>query len=438
MKFKMVSLGCPKNLVDSEYLANRLTEQGYALSDEADVVVVNTCAFIADAARESIETIIQEGKAEAESGTGKSKRLIVTGCLVERYGVDLPGLLPEVDLFVGRGRYGEFEKLIERKGCFVGKDPFAETYPRRVLTQLPSTYLKIQEGCRNRCSYCTIPSIRGPLVSRSIDEVRAEFEALLEHGFREFTIIGQDITSFGKDRKEEDEGDIKALLRRLLATKGDYFLRLLYMHPKGLDEELIELIAGEQRILNYFDLPIQHSEDRILNLMGRGYTRRELESLITKIRNRIPDAILRTTVIVGFPGETEEDFTRLCDFLKERRFDNLGAFIYSKEEGTAASSLKGQLRKGVKKTRFQKVMEIQKEISKEKLKRLKGERAKVIVESEEGARKVGRILQQAPDVDGLAFIQGDCSVGEIREGVIVETLDYDVIIRLGGSNGSDT
>ncbi len=438
MKFKMVSLGCPKNLVDSEYLANRLIDKGYALSDEADVVVVNTCAFIADAARESIETIIQEGKAGAESGTGKSKRLIVTGCLVERYGADLPGLLPEVDLFVGRGRYGEFEELIERKGCFVGKDQFAETYPRRVLTQLPSTYLKIQEGCRNRCTYCTIPTIRGSLVSRSIDEVCAEFEALLERGFKEFTIIGQDITSFGKDRNGEDQGDIKALLRRLVATKGDYFLRLLYMHPKGLDEELIELIAGEQRILNYFDLPIQHSEDRILSMMGRGYTGRELESLITKIRNRIPDAILRTTVIVGFPGETEEEFTRLCDFLKEWRFDNLGAFIYSKEEGTAASRLKGHLRKGVKKARFQKVMEIQKEISKEKLKRLKGERAKVIVESEEGARKVGRILQQAPDVDGLAFVRGDCKVGEIREGVIVETLDYDVIIRLGGSDGTDT
>ena len=434
MKFKMVSLGCPKNLVDSEYLANRLAETGYVLADDAELVVVNTCAFIADAAKESIETIIQEGKVEG----GDKKRLVVTGCLVERYGAQLPELLPEVDLFVGRGRYGEFEKLVGSKGFFAGENSFTETFPRRVLTQPPSTYLKIQEGCRNRCSYCTIPAIRGPLASRRIDEVRAEFEALLARGFKEFTIIGQDITSFGKDRNGGDNADIKGLLRSLLQVEGDYFLRLLYMHPKGLDEELIELIAGEERIVNYFDLPIQHSEDRILGLMRRGYTKRELESLITKIRDRIPDAVLRTTVIVGFPGETEEEFARLCDFLTAWRFDNLGAFIYSKEEGTPAARLKGHLRKGVKKARFQKVMELQKEISKEKLKRLKGERATVIVESEEGTRKVGRIMQQAPDVDGLAFIQGDCSVGQIRDGVIVETLDYDVIIRLGGSDGTDT
>ena len=438
MKFRMVSLGCPKNLVDSEYLANRLAEAGYVLSDEADLVVVNTCAFIADAAKESIETIIQEGKA----GAGDKKRLVVTGCLVERYGAKLPELLPEVDLFVGRGHYGEFEHLVNSKGFFVGENLFTETFPRRVLTQPPSTYLKIQEGCRNRCSYCTIPSIRGPLASRRIDKVRAEFEALLARGFKEFTIIGQDITSFGKDRDGESNGDsennITGLLRSLLRVEGDYFLRLLYMHPKGLDEELIDLIAREERIINYFDLPIQHSEDRILGLMKRGYTKRELESLIRRIRDRIPDAVLRTTVIVGFPGETEEEFGHLCDFLAAWQFDNLGAFIYSKEEGTAAARLKGHLRKGVKKARFQKVMELQKEISKEKLKSLKGERAKVVVESEEGTGRTGRILRQAPDVDGLAFIQGDCKVGEIRDGVIVETLDYDVIIRLGGSDGTDT
>ena len=434
MKFRMVSLGCPKNLVDSEYLTNRLTGSGHVLSDEAELVVVNTCAFITDAAKESIETIIQEGKAQNDS----AKRLVVTGCLVERYGAKLRDLLPEVDLFVGRGRYREFEELIRDRGFFAGEDGFSETFPRRVLTQPPSTYLKIQEGCRNRCSYCTIPNIRGPLVSRTIDAARAEFEVLLQEGFREFTIIGQDITSFGQERKGGMHEDIKGLLRSLLKLEGDYFLRLLYMHPKGVDEELIELIAGEERIVSYFDLPIQHSEDRILGSMRRGYTKRELELLINRIRNRIPDATLRTTVIVGFPGETEEEFGQLCDFLREWRFDNLGAFIYSKEEGTPAARLKGQLRKGIKKARFEKVMDLQKEISREKLKRLRGERAKVIVESAEGESMVGRLLQQAPDVDGLAFIRGDCRVGQIRDGVIVETLDYDVIIRLGGSDGADT
>jgi len=434
MKFKMVSLGCPKNLVDSEYLAHVLAEKGYELSDDGELVIVNTCAFIEDAAKESIETIIQAASAEE----GAKRRLVVTGCLVERYGKELPELLPEVDLFVGRGCYGEFERLIEGKGCFTSEKLFCETYPRRVLTQPPSTYLKIQEGCRNRCTYCTIPGIRGPLVSRGSHEVRAEFEALLSRGFKEFTIVGQDTTSFGKERDGDTGDDIKGLLRKLLAVKGDYLLRLLYMHPRGLDEELIDLIASEERVIKYFDFPIQHSEDRVLSLMGRGYTKQDLESLVTKIRGRVPDAVLRTTVIVGFPGETEEEFARLCDFLGTWRFDNLGAFIYSKEEGTPAARLKGHLRKGVKRARFQKVMELQKEISKERLKRLKGTRAKVIVESQEGERKIGRIVQQAPDVDGLAFIQGECRVGEIREGIIAETLDYDVIIRLGGSNGTDT
>jgi ribosomal protein S12 methylthiotransferase len=430
MKFRMVSLGCPKNLVDSEYLAHKLAEAGHVLSDEADLVIVNTCAFIADAAKESIETIVQEGKGR-EAGT---RKLVVTGCLVERYGDRLPELLPEVDLYVGRSRYREFDKLVEERGFFTGANGFMETFPRRVLTQPPSTYLKIQEGCANRCSYCTIPSIRGPLSSRAINDVREELVWLVDHGFKEFTIIGQDITSFGKDRGYT----LKQLLTSLLEVKGDYFLRLLYMHPRGLEEELIDLIAEEDRIVPYFDLPIQHSEDRILGLMKRGYTKSDLEDLITRIRNRLPDAVLRTTVIVGFPGETDEEFSRLCAFLSTWQFDNLGAFMYSKEEGTDAARLRGHLRKGIKKERFQRVMELQKEISRDRLKRLKGRPTKVIVEAEEGTRKVGRILLQAPDVDGLAFIQGDCKVGEIREGVVAETLDYDVIVRLGGIDGTNT
>jgi ribosomal protein S12 methylthiotransferase len=430
MKFRMVSLGCPKNLVDSEYLAHKLAEAGHVLSDEADLVIVNTCAFIADAAKESIETIVQEGKGR-EAGT---RKLVVTGCLVERYGDRLPELLPEVDLYVGRSRYREFDKLVEERGFFTGANGFMETFPRRVLTQPPSTYLKIQEGCANRCSYCTIPSIRGPLSSRAINDVREELVWLVDHGFKEFTIIGQDITSFGKDRGYT----LKQLLTSLLEVKGDSFLRLLYLHPRGLEEELIDLIAEEDRIVPYFDLPIQHSEDRILGLMKRGYTKSDLEDLITRIRNRLPDAVLRTTVIVGFPGETDEEFSRLCAFLSTWQFDNLGAFMYSKEEGTDAARLKGHLRKGIKKERFQRVMELQKEISRDRLKRLKGRPTKVIVEAEEGTRKVGRILLQAPDVDGLAFIQGDCKVGEIREGVVAETLDYDVIVRLGGIDGTNT
>lgn len=430
MKYKLISLGCPKNLVDSECLAQRLDAAGHVLAEEADLVIVNTCAFIADAAKESIDVILQEAGQRSES----PRKLVVAGCLVERYGEKLPELLPEVDLFVGRSTYHRIDSVVLETGLFAEKDLSDTAFPRRVFTQPPSTYLKIQEGCDNRCSYCTIPSIRGPLRSRSPEEIADEFRSLLDSGFKEFTIIGQDITSYGRDRGS----DLKALLSRLLEVPGDYLVRLLYLHPRGVDDALIDLVAGDPRVINYFDLPVQHSEDRILTLMKRGYTKADLDRLFEKIRIKIPEAVLRTTVIVGFPGETEEEFSALAQAVGRWQFDNLGAFVYSREEGTPAARLKGHVRKSVKRERLQRIMETQKEISRARLKRLIGQRSKVIVEAQEGDRMVGRIPLQAPDVDGLAFIRGTCAVGEIREGLIVDTLDYDVIVRLGGENGTDT
>jgi ribosomal protein S12 methylthiotransferase len=353
---------------------------------------------------------------------------------VERYGKKLPELLPEVDVFVGRSSYNRIDSVVLETGLFAEKDLSDAAFPRRVFTQPPSTYLKIQEGCDNRCSYCTIPSIRGPLRSRSPEEIAGEFQSLLDNGFREFTIIGQDITSWGRDRG----ADLKGLLSRLLEAPGDYFIRLLYLHPRGVDDALIELVANDPRVINYFDLPIQHSEDRILNLMKRGYTKEDLDRLFERIRTRIPDAVLRTTVIVGFPGETEEEFGALAEAVKRWRFDNLGAFAYSREEGTPAARLKGHIKKSVKRDRLQRIMEMQNTISRARLKRLIGQRTKVIVEGREGDRMVGRIPLQAPDVDGLAFIRGACAVGEIKEGLVVDSLDYDVIVQVGGENGTDT
>ena len=430
MKYKVISLGCPKNLVDSEYLAHRLDAAGHVLAEEADLVIVNTCAFITDAAKESIDVILQEAGQRSDS----PRKLVVTGCLVERYGKKLPELLPEVDLFVGRSSYNRIDSVVDETGLFAEKDSSDAAFPRRVFTQPPSTYLKIQEGCDNRCSYCTIPSIRGSLRSRAVEEIADEFRSLLENGFKEFTIIGQDITSYGRDRGT----DLKQLLRRLLDVPGDYLVRLLYLHPRGVDDALIELVANDPRIINYFDLPVQHSEDRILTLMKRGYTKADLDRLFEKIRARMPDAALRTTVIVGFPGETEEEFSALVESVRRWQFDNLGAFVYSREEGTHAARLKGHVRKSIKRERLQRIMEMQNTISRARLKRLIGQPTKVIVEGQEGDRMVGRIPLQAPDVDGLAFIRGTCTVGEIREGMIVDTLDYDVIVQLGGENGTDT
>lgn len=427
MRYRMVSLGCPKNLVDSEQMAGRLDRAGHVLADDADVVIVNTCAFIADACSESIETILDEAKKAAAEG----RRLIVAGCLVERYGEELVKLLPEVDAFVGRGAYGSIEELLGEKGYHPRRLPKGSSCAeglRRVLTPIPTAYLRIQEGCNNRCTYCTIPSIRGPLTSRAVEDLREEFDGLLAQGYREFNVIGQDITSFGRDTGS----DLKVLLRALLQAKGDFFIRLLYLHPKSIDDELLDLIAGESRIIDYLDIPIQHSEDRILRSMNRGYTRKDLEILFEKIGKNLADAVLRTTVMVGYPGETEEEFDALCRFVSEHEFDNLGAFAYSREKGTPAARIKGHLSKGVKRRRYERMMEQQIEISRRRLKRFVGRKMKVIVEAREGSTMTGRTLLQAPDVDGMAFIRGECAIGEIREGVVAQVLDYDVIIELGG------
>ncbi|OPY66001.1 MAG: Ribosomal protein S12 methylthiotransferase RimO [Syntrophorhabdus sp. PtaU1.Bin050] len=422
MNFKIISLGCPKNLVESEYIAHRLEQAGHTLSETCDTVIINTCAFIADAARESIETILQE----AADKDGKGKRIVVTGCLVERYREKLPELLPEVDLFTGRGFYPEIGRLISETGFFLNETGFKDTYPRKVLTSPPSAYLKIQEGCNNRCTYCTVPDIRGPLRSRPLEDIAEEFRYLLGQGFKEINVIGQDITSFGRD----SGSGLKALLRLLLNVQGDYFLRLLYLHPRGIDDELIDIIGHENHIVPYLDIPIQHSEDHILRLMGRGYTRDDLESLLGRIRGSVPDITLRTTVIVGFPGESDEEFSGLCDFIKTWEFDMLGAFTYSREEGTPASKLKGHMRKPVKQARYNAIMAIQKDVSKRRLKRLEGRTVRVIVEGQERPYMVGRLLTQAPDIDGIAFVKGACAIGEIRKGKIVKTLDYDVIVEV--------
>lgn len=421
-RFSLISLGCPKNLVDSEYIAERLQSSGLEMADDGEYIIVNTCAFIADAAKESIETILRL----ADERIKKGKKMIVTGCLVERYGEKLLNLLPEVDLFVGRSYYPVFDKLLDKKGIFIGKDPFNHTFPRRVLTKPPVAYLKIQEGCENMCTYCTIPKIRGNLVCRRPEEIVTELNWLVSSGFKEINIIGQDITAYGKGLGI----DLRELLLRLLKVPGEYYLRLLYLHPKGITEDLIDLIAKEERIVKYIDIPIQHSEDRILSLMGRGYTKEYLASLLERIRTKIPDVTLRTTVMVGFPSERNEEFEALLGFIKEWEFDMLGAFMYSREEGTEAAQMKEQLTKKVKSERFNKIMEVQRTISNKRLSRLLGKKTKVIVEEDGRPYMIGRIINQAPDVDGVAFVKGKAKEGELRECKVIRALDYDVLVEV--------
>ncbi|HVN96678.1 MAG TPA: 30S ribosomal protein S12 methylthiotransferase RimO [Syntrophorhabdaceae bacterium] len=420
MNYKVISLGCPKNLVESEYLVGLLSNAGHVISDQdPDAVIVNTCAFIGDSVKESIETILTEA-------SYAHQRVIVTGCLVERYGERLKELLPEVSLFLGRNSYPEAHRLIEKEGVYAKEGMFAETFPRKMLTSPPLAYLKIQEGCDNRCTYCTIPSIRGGLRSKSIADVKREFEWLLSAGFREINIIGQDITAYGRDAAST----LTQLLSALLTIKGDYYLRLMYLHPKGCNEDLIRFIKDEPKIIPYLDIPIQHSEDKILTAMGRKHLRNDLERLLEGIRRAMPDVTLRTSLIVGFPGETEEDFQNLCAFIRKWEFDMLGVFMYSKEEGTPAYKMRPQVKKTLKRERFRHVMEIQKEISKRRLSRFLGRQVKVVVEEKEGGSTIGRMLTQAPDIDGIAFIKGECAIGQIRQGKVVKTLDYDVIVEI--------
>ncbi|MEN6617647.1 MAG: 30S ribosomal protein S12 methylthiotransferase RimO [Syntrophorhabdus sp.] len=420
MKFKVISLGCPKNLVESEYLSALLRDAGHELDENGEAILINTCAFISEAARESIETILEAKKDAA-------KKVIVTGCLVERYREKLVDLLPEADIFIGRGYYREIAAIIGKRGFYHRDGIFSETFPRTVLTSRPTAYLKIQEGCNNRCHYCTIPAIRGSLASRKEKDILDEFRWLREQGFSEINLIGQDITSYGTDSGPRA---LPALVRSILEIPGDYHLRLLYMHPNGITEDLIRLMKSDERIIPYLDVPIQHSEDRILSLMGRGHTRSYLEKTLGMMREILPEAMLRTSIIVGFPTETDDEFDALLSFLNTYQFDMLGAFMYAREEGTIACKLKGQIRQKIKRERYARLMDQQKEISRVRLSRLLGTSVQVIVEDAGSDPKVGRMLTQAPDIDGLAFIKGECRTGDIRAAKIVKTLDYDVVVEV--------
>jgi len=432
----LVSLGCPKNLVDAEVMLGHLPAERFSITTDertADIIVVNTCAFIRDAQEESVETILEVADYKKN---GHCKLLIVSGCLPQRYQQELRDELPEVDFFMGTA---DAPRLVELIDSHLRGEPSHEiglpdylydhTTPRVTSSPFYSAYVKIAEGCANHCSYCVIPSIRGTLRSRAIESVVAEVQRLVKNGVKEINLIAQDVTAFGAERDGGPE--LPALLRELVKIDGLVWLRLLYAYPDGISDELLDLIAAEEKICNYLDLPIQHIDDQILAAMNRRVDEADIRSLLQRIRSRIPDMTLRTSLIVGFPGESDAQFRKLCAFVEEGHFERLGVFRYSREEGTPAAQLDQQVPERIKQARVKRLMKAQARVSFKKNLALKGRIEPTLVEgySEETDLLLrGRSVRQAPDVDGVVYItSGQAQIGDIVNLKITDSSEHDLI-----------
>ncbi len=438
-KFKvaLVSLGCPKNLVDAEVMLGHLPADRYEIvtdESQADIIVVNTCSFINDAKEESVDTILEVADYKEE---GNCQLLVVTGCMPQRYKEELAKQLPEVDLFMGTAEAPRIVELIERQlqldapSSEIGEPDYLYDHdtPRVNSSPFYSSYIKIADGCANHCSYCIIPQLRGTLRSRSIASVVEEAQNLAAKGVKEINLIAQDITAYGMDRS--DGANIVALLKELVQVEKIDWIRLLYAYPDGVSDELIELIASEPKICNYLDIPLQHIDDQILTEMNRRVNEQQVRELISKLRDKIPDLTLRTSFIVGFPGETREQFDKLLKFVEEGHFERVGVFRYSREEGTAAAALENQVPGQTKKGRLNRLMKAQARVSFEKNRALIGHIETVMVEgfSEETDLLLkGRSARQAPDVDGQYLITaGQADIGQLVQLKITDSSEYDLI-----------
>jgi len=436
----ITTLGCPKNLVDSQHLRRLFTSEGFVYRDDpknADILLINTCGFIREAKEESIEEILSLARMKTED-----KKLIVFGCLAKRYRDELAKEIDEIDGIWG---VGEDDLIIEY--CRQLREPLGKSHRLIVNTNLPIThyplptpylsyaYLKIAEGCDRKCTFCVIPSIRGKYGSVPPETLIKEAEEHIQQGVKEIIVVAQDITSYGK---EFGSYNLVSLLKDIVSLQGDFRVRLLYLYPSGINDDLLELVATEYKIQKYLDIPLQHSEDRILRLMRRRGTRKEYTKLIRHVRRTIPGIALRTTFIVGFPTETEEDFNGLVDFVEEVGFERLGVFKYSREEGTPASKLRGQIPENVKNRRFDEVMSRQALISLEKNKELVGRRYEAIIDEISGDVTIARLYSHAPEIDGSVIIEdkgcmmqgAGIKVGNIVTVEILDALDYDLKGRL--------
>ena len=443
IKVGLVSLGCPKNQVDSEVMLGSLVQAGYELTtveEEAEILIVNTCGFIDQAKEESIDTLIEMAELKK---TGRCKTLIATGCLTQRYSGALLDQLPEIDAVVGTGDFPKIASLCRtlttldanRARPNVTGSPtylYQPETPRLRLGPKHWAYVKVSEGCNYRCSFCSIPSFRGDLQSRTVESVVREAQQLAEEGVVEINLIAQSLTSFGWDRRQK--GELVTMLKALTQVDGLRWIRLFYTYPTDFNDRLIDFIAGEEKICSYIDLPLQHIDDAILMKMNRKGKRKEIEALIQKLRDRIPNVALRSTFIVGFPGETEKEYKVLSDFIRETEFDRLGIFTYSVEEGTSAYPLGDPVTEAVKARRQRALLEMQRKISKKKNRKLIGTVQTVLVDGLSKETELlleGRMEGQAPDVDGVVLISdtGDRVIepGEFVSVRIEAAHDYDLV-----------
>lgn len=451
MNVGFISLGCSKNLIDTEAVIGEFKEHKFTIvndASKADIIVVNTCGFIDSAKEEAIKTILEM----ADYKQRRCKYLIAMGCLVQRYYEDLKKAIPEVDLWIKLDEYDhlwdKIEDLVKRNIVEESKTktstqitkiepmPMFEQHNfmnRTITTGKNYAYLKIGEGCSNRCTYCAIPYIRGPFVSRKKEDILEEAKKLAKDGIKELIVIAQDTTKYGEDIYGENK--LAELLEELSNIDEIKWIRFLYSYPEGITDELINVVANNSKIAKYFDIPIQHISDTVLKRMNRRTNKKQITSLIKKIRKAIPDVTIRTTLIVGFPGETKEDFKELEDFVKETKFDKLGAFQYSKEEGTPAAKLPDQIHGNTKKARYNKIMSEQQKISNDILKNKIGKKCEVLIEETSFDNKfyIGRTMQDVPEIDGLVYIKNDGQENILNTFVKCEVIDvknYDLIAKI--------
>ncbi len=433
----MRTLGCPKNRVDGEVMLGTLAGAGYRLvqdPEKAEVVVVNTCGFIESAKEESVGAILELAEMKR---SGRCKKLVVTGCLVQRHADELARELPEVDHFLGTGAYPEIARVVsdaQAKRLVVPDPDFIHSASSPRVSSLPrhTAYLKISEGCDNACAFCIIPKLRGPQRSRPVADVVAEAEALAAGGAVELSLVAQDLTAYGYDLPRRPR--LHHLLGALAKVDGIRWIRLHYAYPRDVPNALVDVIASEPRIVKYLDMPLQHCSDRLLRAMRRGRSSTFLRELLLKLRARVPGIAIRTSLIVGLPGETEEDFRELVRFVEEQRFERLGVFEFSPEEGTPAAKMSRQVPDAVKRARFERIMEVQQAISRAHQRAMIGRRIEVLVEgrAEETEHLLaGRHAQQAPEIDGLTYVNdGVASPGEIVTVEVTDAAEYDLVGRV--------
>ncbi|MFT3781486.1 MAG: 30S ribosomal protein S12 methylthiotransferase RimO [Nibricoccus sp.] len=461
LKVSLISLGCAKNLVDSEIMIGHLHKAGMQVipeAEKADVVIVNTCSFLNSAKEESIATILEANEQRGLRKRRKEQKLIVAGCMSQRFSKELPGAMPEVDAFIGLDQVTKVAPIIEDlyakersakavpENFVVGRSTYIPDYdtPRFRLTPKHFAYIKIAEGCNHPCTFCIIPQIRGRHRSRTIDSVVAEARQLVREGVKELNLISQDTTYFGMDTWEEKAGPrakvdstrgnaLTTLLRELNAIEGDFWIRLLYTHPAHWSDELIQTIAECKKVARYVDMPLQHISNHMLTEMQRETSSAYIKDLVKRIRAGIPGIALRTTFIVGFPGETEQDVNELCDFIRDVQFERLGVFRYSQEEGTRAGKMVGQLSNKVKEARWHRTMALQKEIAESVGQRAIGKTLRVLVE-EPG---VARGEADAPDIDGRVYVPRNLPVGEFIDVTITGSHEYDLLALPPGETPSE-